>query len=101
MAQEDVLTPAGRAPGQLSPLITPTAAFYVVTKNAAGDPAIDAASWRLIVDGQVGSPVQLDYNALQQLPPIELTKTLECISNVTANCELASFGCDLISTATA
>src|SRR5688500_3937936 len=51
-AQEDVLTPAGRAPGQLSPLITPTAAFYTVTKNAAGDPAIETASWRLVVDGQ-------------------------------------------------
>ena len=100
LAQEDVLTPAGRQAGQLSPLITPTAAFYTVTKNAAGDPQIDTAGWRLVVDGQVGQPVQLDYNVLQQLPPIELTKTLECISNFTANCELASFGCDLISTAT-
>ena len=28
-----------------------------------------------------------------------MIKTLECISNFTAKCELASFGCDLISTA--
>jgi DMSO/TMAO reductase YedYZ molybdopterin-dependent catalytic subunit len=96
---EDILTPAGRTPGQLSALITPTSAFYVVTKNAAGDPRLEAGAWRLIVDGQVNSPVQLDYEVLRQLPSVELAKTLECISNFTAQCELASFGCDLISTA--
>jgi MFS family permease len=36
-------------------------------------------------------------NAVQD--PIEITKTLECISNFTAACTLTSFGCDLISTA--
>jgi DMSO/TMAO reductase YedYZ molybdopterin-dependent catalytic subunit len=53
----------------------------------------------LIVDGDVNSPVQLDYRTLRQLPAIEQVKTLECISNFTAMCELTSFGCDLISTA--
>jgi DMSO/TMAO reductase YedYZ molybdopterin-dependent catalytic subunit len=96
---EDVLTPAGRSPGQLSPLITPSSAFYVVTKNAGGDPQLEPGAWRLIVDGQVNSPVQVDYQTLQQLPAVEVVKTLECISNFTAKCELASFGCDLISTA--
>jgi len=96
---DDVLTPAGRGAGQLSPLITPNAAFYIVTKNAGGDPAIDARGWRLIVDGQVNSPVQLDYSILQQLPAYQVVKTLECISNLAAQCELAAFGCDLISTA--
>src|SRR5207248_2473528 len=33
------------------------------------------------------------------LPTVETTKTLECISNFVAKCELAPFGCDLISTA--
>ena len=98
-AADDVLTPAGRAPGQLSPLITPAGAFYVVSKNAGGDPVVSDADWRLIVDGQVNQPVQLDYNLLRQLPAVEVVKTLECISNFTAQCELASFGCDLISTA--
>ena len=98
-ASEDVLEPAARAPGELSALITPTAAFYVVTKNAGGDPRIDAASWRLIVDGQVNTPVQLDYATLLQVPAVEVVKTLECISNLIAQCELASFGCGLISTA--
>jgi DMSO/TMAO reductase YedYZ molybdopterin-dependent catalytic subunit len=96
---DDVLNPAARAPGQLSPLITPNAAFYVVTKNAGGDPVIDAASWRMVIDGQVNSPVQLDYATLQQLPQVQVVKTLECISNLTAQCEQASFGCGLISNA--
>src|SRR5438067_2252452 len=37
-ADDDVLQGAARRPGQLSPLITPAPAFYVVTKNAGGDP---------------------------------------------------------------
>jgi DMSO/TMAO reductase YedYZ molybdopterin-dependent catalytic subunit len=93
------LTAAGRKPGELAPLITPTESFYIVTKNAGGDPIVKPDSWRLIVDGEVNNPVQLDYRTLRQLPAMEQTKTLECISNFTAMCELTSFGCDLISTA--
>jgi DMSO/TMAO reductase YedYZ molybdopterin-dependent catalytic subunit len=94
------LTAAGRKPGELSPLITANDDFYIVTKNAAGDPVVTPESWRLIVDGEVNKPIQLDYRTLRQLPAIEQSKTLECISNFTAMCELTSFGCDLISTAT-
>jgi DMSO/TMAO reductase YedYZ molybdopterin-dependent catalytic subunit len=47
----------------------------------------------------VANPVQLDYRTLRQLPTVEQVKTLECISNFTAMCQLTSFGCDLISTA--
>jgi DMSO/TMAO reductase YedYZ molybdopterin-dependent catalytic subunit len=43
--------------------------------------------------------MQLDYRTLRALPAIEVTKTLECISNFTAGCNLTTFGCDLISTA--
>jgi DMSO/TMAO reductase YedYZ molybdopterin-dependent catalytic subunit len=81
-------------------LITANDDFYIVTKNAAGDPVVRPESWRLIVDGEVNRPIQLDYGTLRQLPAIEQSKTLECISNFTAMCELTSFGCDLISTAT-
>jgi DMSO/TMAO reductase YedYZ molybdopterin-dependent catalytic subunit len=96
---DDVLNRAGRPPGQLAPSITPTAAFYIVSKNGAGDPRLDSGRWRLVLDGAVNRPVQLDYPTLQRLPAVELVKTLECISNLTASCELTSFGCDLISTA--
>jgi DMSO/TMAO reductase YedYZ molybdopterin-dependent catalytic subunit len=93
------LTAAGRPPGTLAPLITPNQDFYVVTKNAVADPVVDATGWRLIVDGEVTSPVQIDYRTLRALPQVEVIKTLECISNFTAQCNLAAFGCDLISTA--
>jgi DMSO/TMAO reductase YedYZ molybdopterin-dependent catalytic subunit len=43
--------------------------------------------------------VQIDYATLVRLPAVNVYKTLECISNLTAKCELTSFGCDLISTA--
>jgi len=97
--QDGSLTAAGRPPGTLAPPITSNADFYIVTKNAVADPVLDAASWRLIIDGEVERPVQLDYPTLRALPSVEITKTLECISNLTAGCSMTSFGCDLISTA--
>jgi DMSO/TMAO reductase YedYZ molybdopterin-dependent catalytic subunit len=93
------LTAAGRPKGQLAPPITSNSDFYIVTKNAVADPVIDAASWRLVIDGEVNRPVQVDYRTLSGLPSVELTKTLECISNFTAGCSLTNFGCDLMSTA--
>ncbi len=98
-SQDGSLTAAGRPHGTLSPPITANHDFYVVTKNAVADPVVDAAGWRLIIDGEIHTPVQVDYRTLRALPAVEVTKTLECISNFTAQCNLAAFGCDLISTA--
>jgi DMSO/TMAO reductase YedYZ molybdopterin-dependent catalytic subunit len=98
--QDGSLTAAGRRPGTLASPITSNQDFYIVTKNAVADPIVDAESWRLIIDGEVDHPVQVDYATLLALPSVEITKTLECISNLTAGCSMASFGCDLISTAT-
>jgi DMSO/TMAO reductase YedYZ molybdopterin-dependent catalytic subunit len=97
--QEGSLTAARRPPGTLAPEITSNQDFYVVTKNAVADPVLDANTWRLVIDGEVENPVQVDYATLKALPAVEVTKTLECISNLTAGCSMASFGCDLISTA--
>ncbi len=97
--KDGALTAATRAKGELPALVTPTEAHYVVAKNAVADPVLDANTWRLVLDGEVNRPVQLDYNILRRLPSVELHKTLECISNFTAQCQLAFFGCDLISTA--
>jgi DMSO/TMAO reductase YedYZ molybdopterin-dependent catalytic subunit len=97
--KDGALTAAGRVPGTLAPAITANADFYVVTKNAVADPVVDLANWRLIVDGEVNSPVQFDLRTLRMLPSVEVIRTLECISNFTAQCGLAAFGCDLISTA--
>lgn len=97
--KDGALTAAGRPRGQLAPPITSNDDFYVVTKNAVADPVVDASTWRLVVDGEVNNPVQLDYRTLRALPAVDVVKTLECISNFTAKCNLASFGCDLLSTA--
>ncbi|HEY2592926.1 MAG TPA: molybdopterin-dependent oxidoreductase, partial [Chloroflexota bacterium] len=97
--QDGSLTGAGRPPGSLAPAITSNQDFYIVTKNAVADPVVDANTWRLIIDGQVDHPVQVDYATLTALPSVDVTKTLECISNLTAGCNMASFGCDLMSTA--
>jgi len=97
--QEGSLTAAGRPAGSLAPAITSNRDFYIVTKNAVADPVVDANAWRLIIDGEVEHPVQVDYATLRALNAVEITKTLECISNLTAGCAMASFGCDLISTA--
>src|SRR5262249_55438529 len=97
--QDGAVLPSGRRPGQLPDLITTNDNFYIVTKNAGGDPAIHPNDWRLVVDGEVQRPFELDYVALRKLPTVEMSKTLECISNLVDECQLAPFGCDLISTA--
>jgi DMSO/TMAO reductase YedYZ molybdopterin-dependent catalytic subunit len=93
------LTAAQRPKGTLPEPISTNEQFYVVTKNAVADPVIDPTGWSLIIDGEVQRPTKVDYRTLRQLPSVEIVKTIECISNFTAMCELTSFGCDLISTA--
>jgi len=97
--RDGAVLPAGRRKGELTDLITSNDDFYIVTKNAGGDPILRAADWRLLIDGEVNKRTEVGYAALRTLPSIELTKTLECISNLVAQCELAPFGCDLISNA--
>ncbi|MDE3075766.1 MAG: molybdopterin-dependent oxidoreductase [Chloroflexota bacterium] len=97
--KDGALLAVNRPKGQRQPAVTANNDFYTVTKNAGGDPRLEAQDWRLIVDGAVNQPVQVDYLTLVKLPAITIYKTLECISNLTAKCELTSFGCDLISTA--
>ncbi len=98
--KDGAVLPTRRQPGERATAITATDAFYVVTKNAAGDPVIHPEDWRLTIDGEVQQPFKLDYAALRQLPAVEVVKTLECISNFVGKPELAPFGAELISTAT-
>jgi len=90
---------SGRAAGQLATAITSNRDFYIVTKNAGGDPSLRPGDWRLLVDGEVERSFQLDYATLRKLPAVQVTKTLECISNFVGKPELAPFGAELISTA--
>lgn len=61
-----------RAPSE----VTDVNDFYVVSKNLAGDPVVDAGSWRLTLPGRA-----LSYSELLALPSQRLELTLECISN--------------------
>ncbi len=57
--------------------ITPISDFYVVSKNLAGDPVVDANSWRLILPDGNG----LTNEELLAIPSQQLEVTFECISN--------------------
>jgi DMSO/TMAO reductase YedYZ molybdopterin-dependent catalytic subunit len=97
--KDGAVLPSGRTPGQLASAVTSNSDFYIVTKNAGGDPMLKADAWRLLVDGDVERTFQLDYATLRKLPSVQVTKTLECISNFVGKPELAPFGAELISTA--
>lgn len=56
--------------------ITAVKDFYVVSKNLAGDPVVDASTWRLQLPTRT-----LTYDDLLALPSQRLELTLECISN--------------------
>lgn len=57
-------------------LVTPVEQFY--TRSHAPPPVIDAAAWRLVVDGLCARPLTLSLDALRQFPRREVTATLLC-----------------------
>src|SRR5690606_9574649 len=60
--------------------ITPTDAFYVVSKNFV-DPTVDSSGWSLEIGGMVERPLSLSYSDLLLRNSREIVATLECISN--------------------
>ena len=66
----------------LTPEVTSPQDFYYVSKNLAGDPQINAATWQLQISGLVQKPYTLSFTELQSLPQVQQYHTLECISNV-------------------
>lgn len=64
----------------VSALQTPTASFYRVD-TALVIPRLDAADWRLSIDGEVDHPFSLSYDELLALPLVERDITLTCVSN--------------------
>lgn len=73
--------PSGRRSSVFGDLsgITPTADFYIVSKNIDGDPMVDGKSWVLRVEGD--KPYSLSLRELLAEPHVEQVQTLECISN--------------------
>ena len=64
----------------ISPAVTPTENFYVVSKNF-GDPSVDGQGWRLHVGGLVDKSMSLSLSDLRGLGATQQYVTLECISN--------------------
>jgi DMSO/TMAO reductase YedYZ molybdopterin-dependent catalytic subunit len=64
----------------LDSFITPNDHFYV-RSHLPVPPALDADSWTLRVEGEVGTPLQLSMAELQKMPRATVTVTLECAGN--------------------
>ena len=79
-APDPASDPPAVAEARLEPDLTPLDRFYVVDE-AIVDPQVDPATWRLSVEGEVGSAFGLSYAELLGLPAVEQVQTLECISN--------------------
>ena len=59
--------------------ITPLEEFFAVGHYQT--PKVDAASWRLKVEGQVERPIELSLEQIKSRPRKELVATLECSGN--------------------
>jgi DMSO/TMAO reductase YedYZ molybdopterin-dependent catalytic subunit len=64
----------------LDSFITPIERFYVRCHLPVPS-GLDAATWALRVEGEVGSPLSLSLNDIRQLPAVTTTVTLECAGN--------------------
>lgn len=71
------------APGTRSPFNT-NETLYVIS-SATRDPEIDSEQWQLEIGGAVDAPYTLTYAELLELPRVDQTSTLECISNEVGN----------------
>ena len=76
MRPPDYETPVAR----LDSFITPLEHFYV-RSHLPVPPSLDAATWKLTVDGEVATPLSLTLDELKGLPVTTVTVTLECAGN--------------------
>jgi DMSO/TMAO reductase YedYZ molybdopterin-dependent catalytic subunit len=68
------------APPGVRPRLTPQSELYYVSSRVR-DPRVDAASYRLTIDGVVERPLSLTIDEIMSRPRVIQTSTLECISN--------------------
>ena len=59
--------------------ITPAGLHYLLIHFDV--PVVDAATWRLEVDGEVERPLSLSLDELRRRPAVERTVTMECAGN--------------------
>jgi len=65
--------------GLVESYLTPIDRFFVRSHHYV--PAVDAAAWRLQVNGKVNTPLTLSLDELKKLPRVELVSVLECAGN--------------------
>jgi len=65
--------------------VTPIGLHYLLIHYDI--PQVDAVTWRLTVDGLVGTDLSLDLDALRALPTHEVIATMECAGNGRAHLE--------------
>jgi DMSO/TMAO reductase YedYZ molybdopterin-dependent catalytic subunit len=71
----------GRAPVlDLEGLITPTDVYYIVNQLEVPEP-VHPDDWRLVIDGAVGRPLEIDLDALRKLPGRTVRAVTECAGN--------------------
>ena len=68
------------APDGVRAQITPQSDLYYVSSRIR-DPRVDVTGYQLQIDGLVNQPLQFTYDQIMQLPRVDQTSTLECISN--------------------
>ncbi len=84
-AKRDMVTRAARPEDLEMPLsgfsdyLTPVEHFFV--RSHVYVPAVELSSWRLKVEGAVGTPLTLDMAELLTLPAVELDSVAECAGN--------------------
>lgn len=64
----------------LDSYLTPLDAFYV-RSHMPVPAATDPAAWKLVLEGEVGTPLSLTLADLRQMPSTTVTVTLECAGN--------------------
>ena len=71
---------ADRASPSLPPRQQATQKFPVVGEREPDAAALDLETWRLTVSGEVEQPQRWTYDAVQQLPQVEATHDIHCVT---------------------
>lgn len=77
-AEGVIVSPDTRRGNRIPPGQSRTRKWPVL--DAAGPPKIDPAKWRLVIDGLVEKPVELDMAAFQALPRIRVFSDFHCVT---------------------
>ena len=65
--------------GSLDGFITPVDRFFV--RSHFSIPQIDVKTWRLKIEGEVGTPLELTYDEVRAMEPRTIAVTMECAGN--------------------